>query len=130
MVETKHLSPKVLIVDDEDLIRELISKAIARLRTDAEIHEAKDGYEAGCKITSIVPSFVILDLKLPGMDGFKVCQSIRSNKSLVNTRVLAISAFNSDETRRRALEAGANDFLGKPFDSGELQRKLSVLLAG
>ncbi len=118
----------VLIVDDEEPIRKILRRTLQKLFPDAQIHEAEDGFAAGQKIAQMVPSLVILDLKLPGVDGFKVCRGIRSEKRLKKTKVLAISGHNIEEYRKQALASGADDFLGKPFDSRALKEKLSKLM--
>lgn len=116
---------KVLIVDDEESTRRLISRVLLESYPQAEIHEAADGFEAGRKITQMLPALVILDVMLPGMDGLKVCKMIRSDPRLNGIRILAISGYDAEETRKSCLQAGADDFLGKPFDLQELKKRLT-----
>ncbi|MBI4396385.1 MAG: response regulator, partial [Elusimicrobia bacterium] len=66
-----------LIVDDEPGMRQFIIDIVRAFSPDAEIHEAADGFEAGHKIASLLPAMVIIDLKLPGLDGLKVCHTVR-----------------------------------------------------
>ena len=99
-----------------------------KLYPEMEIHEAQDGFEAGQKITQLLPSLVILDLRLPGMDGLKVCKMIRSEERLKHTKILAISGHHPAESEKESLSAGADIFLGKPFDMEKLQEKLERLL--
>jgi CheY-like chemotaxis protein len=120
-------NPKILIVDDEEHIRKLISRSLKKTYPDVEIHEAADGFEAGQKLATIVPFLVLLDLKLPGMDGFKVCELIRNSTKLKSVKVLAISGHNTEEYRARSLASGADDFLGKPFSVLELMEKITKL---
>lgn len=122
------VSLRVLVVDDEPEMRRFILRALAGHIPEAEVHEAADGFEAGHKIASLVPTLVILDLRLPGMDGFKVCATVRADPKLKNVKVLAISGLSGDDTRRRILDAGADLFLPKPFDAEELGAALTKVL--
>lgn len=121
-------SPQVLIVDDEDQVRKVIRRTIKKYHPQVEIHEAVDGFEAGQKVTQLLPSLVILDLRLPGIDGLKVCKIIRSDERLRNTRILAISGYTPEESEKQSFNAGADDFLRKPFDINELKEKIAGLL--
>jgi len=115
---------KVVIVDDEPAVRRLIARVISDLDSAIEVHEAADGFEAGHKIASLVPRVVVLDIRLPGIDGYKVCEMIRSNDRLKQTLILAVSGHDPEESHKRALEAGADDFFAKPFDAVQLREKL------
>lgn len=126
MVQIAH--PKVLVVEDEPAIQRLISKVIARSWPNARIEGALDGVAAGRKLLEFMPSLVVLDLKLPGVDGFDICRALRNNARLKNIVVLAVSGLNTDEAEREAREAGADDFLAKPFTSDDLENKLSQLM--
>jgi CheY-like chemotaxis protein len=119
---------RFLIVDDEPEMRRFVSRALQKHFPQAEIHEAGDGFEAGHKIASLRPALVILDLRLPGMDGFKVCRTVRGDPTLKGVKILAITGFGVDESRRQILEAGADGFLPKPFGPDELVAKLREFL--
>src|SRR5262245_52489393 len=84
---------KILIVDDESEMRRFIVRVIKKNYPQAEIHEAADGFEAGHKIASALPALIILDLRLPGVDGFKVCQTVRADERLKEIKVLAITGY-------------------------------------
>lgn len=118
---------EILIVDDEEQIRRMVRRALQKAYPKALVYEAVDGFEAGQKIAQIIPALVILDLKLPGIDGFKVCRIIRSNEKLKNIRILAISGYNVEESKRQVLSAGADDFLGKLFDLKDLNERIAKL---
>ena len=119
---------RVLIVDDEASVRRLVARIIKKSRPSAEVHEAASGFEAGHKIISLMPSLIVLDIQLPGIDGLKVCQMIRNDSKLKGIRVLAISGHNVEETRRDILKAGADDFLPKPFTPDEFASRLAALV--
>ncbi len=121
--------PRILIVDDEPETRSLIKRVVRKLYPVVEIHEAADGFEAGHKVADLLPSLVVLDLRLPGMNGIKVCRTIRSNSKLRGIKILAMTAYSIEESKKRIMEAGADDFLAKPFDTGELAGKVQKLLS-
>ncbi|MBI4056832.1 MAG: response regulator, partial [Elusimicrobia bacterium] len=75
-----------------------------------------------------IPSLVLLDLKIPGIDGLRVCQMIRKDENLKKIKILAISGNAVEEARKQILAAGANDFLAKPFGIDELSAKLEKLI--
>jgi CheY-like chemotaxis protein len=117
--------PTVLIVDDEPNIRRLVARIIASVHPQAEVLSAADGFEAGKLTAAHEPSLVVLDVQLPGIDGLKVCRSIRADERRRRTKILAMSGRNPEETRRELLEAGADAFLAKPFSVEEFKDKLT-----
>ena len=118
----------ILIVDDEAPIRKVVRRSLLKIYPAAVISEAEDGYEAGSRVAQILPSLIILDLKLPGLNGFKVCRAIREDPRTKHIKILAVSGHNIDESRKNILAAGADDFLGKPFDIDTLKEKVLKLL--
>lgn len=121
-------APRILIVDDEPEMRRFIHRVLTTRFSNAEVHEAADGFDAGHKIATLMPSLVILDLRLPGMDGFKVCRTVRADPAFKDVKILAISGVGVDEARRMILDAGADAFMPKPFDSTELEAGVKKLL--
>jgi excisionase family DNA binding protein len=119
---------RLLVVGDEPEMRRFILRVIANHFPDAEVHEAADGFEAGHKIASLLPALVILDLRLPGVDGFKVCRTVRADEKHKDVKILAITGIGVDEAKKQILDAGANAFLPKPFDSDELAAVLKRML--
>ena len=106
-------SKKVLIVEDEPFLRELCSKKLTMLNYDVEI--AIDGKEAIKKINSVKPGLVLLDLIIPGIDGFKVIEKIRSHpdKEVNKIPVVVLSNLGQQEDIDKAVNLGANDYLIK-----------------
>ncbi len=109
---------KILIIDDDKRFLKSFIALLKKRIGKCEIHTASDGFEAGRAFTRIKPDLILLDLKLPGIDGFRVCKLIRKydNKSII----IAITGYNSDESRRKALSAGANYYFAKPANIDEL----------
>ncbi|MBI4370327.1 MAG: response regulator, partial [Elusimicrobia bacterium] len=112
--------PICLIVDDEETIRHVVARAVVKVAPQIQVHEAADGFMAGRKITQLNPMIVVLDLRLPGVDGFEVCRMIRQDAHLSEVKILAISGYADDAMKSKILKAGADDFMAKPFDNKEL----------
>ena len=119
---------KVLIVDDEENIRKVVRRALTRNIPRVDIYEAQDGFEAGKFALDILPSLVILDLNLPGVDGFKICRNIRKDPRFKETRILAITGQDTEEYKQRIIKEGADDYLAKPFDVKMLMEKIFRLI--
>lgn len=118
----------LLIVDDDPAIRKMIRRVIEKEIEDVNLQDAANGFEAGEMISSLLPSLVILDIRLPGMDGFAVCKRIRLNKALKKIKILAISGDTSKEMRDKSIKAGADAFLAKNDLSDELSALTKKLL--
>jgi len=114
---------RILVVDDEPTIREMLSY---NLRRDGFIVEtADDGREALALARSTPPDLVVLDIMLPGMDGFQVCRVLRQES---NVPILVLSARGEEFDRVHGLELGADDYLTKPFAMRELLARVRSLL--
>ncbi|OGR82456.1 MAG: hypothetical protein A2902_03500 [Elusimicrobia bacterium RIFCSPLOWO2_01_FULL_64_13] len=107
---------KALIVDDEDNIRRVIRRALTKNVPKVEVFEARDGFEAGKMLLDAHPHLVVLDLMLPGINGFRVCSNIRKDPRFMKTKILAITGRDTDENREKILKEGADAYLAKPFD--------------
>ena len=119
---------KFLIVEDDAEYRRLMVKMVSAAYPGSEIDEAGDGFAAGHKVHAFFPTLILLDLHLPGVDGFRICEMIRGDEDLKEIKILAVTGYNTVEARERALNSGADDFLGKPFGAEELELKLESLL--
>lgn len=119
---------RILIVDDEASIRKIIIRAINKAKLDVETEIACDGFEAGSQVANFKPDIVILDIKLPGVDGFKVCEQIKSNNATQDIKIIAITGYPSEEIKKRILNCGAADFISKPFVLDELIDKINAQL--
>ena len=120
----------VLVVDDDADFRKIVTGLIRSRIKGVVIHQAGDGFLAGKKVEELKPDVVVLDLRLPGIDGFKVCEHIRRDPDLARTRIVVISGMAGPEARRRILQAGADVFLSKPLGISELAETVEKLLAG
>lgn len=122
---------RVLIADDEPMIRELVQELVLSAADEpVEVETAGDGYDALLKVGSFQPDLLILDLKMPRMDGFEACRSIRANPEMAHVRILAMSAFAGNGNRERILEAGAVHCFDKPLAVAPFQEAIRRLLRG
>jgi len=115
---------RILVVDDEASVRGVLLRYLKGFFPEAELLEAADGFQAGKLVAGNLPGIVILDLNLPGVDGFEVLRSIKSDPRLKEIKVLAITGYHVAEWKQRALDAGADAFLPKPVEGEALERCL------
>ena len=125
----KHDEKRALIVDDDEQIIRLILRVLKKWDPKLKVETAKDGFEAGQKLESFSPHLVVLDLMLPGINGFRICKNIRSNKKTKEIKILAISGENTEETRKNFLNYGADGFLAKPFSIETFNHTINKLLS-
>jgi putative two-component system response regulator len=118
--------PSVLVADDVQANRELLDGHLAAL--GYEVREAADGQAALDAIELAEPDLVLLDIEMPKVDGLEVCRRIKSHPLRRLVPVVLITARSDRATRLAGLQAGADDFLTKPFDAQELLVRTKVLL--
>ncbi len=117
--------PKILVADDEpDMLRYLKSQ----LEREFTVLEAVDGNQAVEKTRQFLPDLVLLDMMMPGKDGVQACREIKSTVSTQAIPVILLTARADEETRIASLDAGANDFLTKPFSATELHIRVRNLV--
>lgn len=114
---------RILIVDDDENIAELISLYLVKECFDTEI--AEDGEQALIKFKEYQPHLVMLDIMLPGMDGYDVCREIRKTS---NVPIIMLSAKGEVFDKVLGLRIGADDYMVKPFDSNELVARVQAIL--
>ena len=119
-------SKKILIVDDDSHIQKLLTKILSAQKYETAV--ASDGFEAGVKVTEFKPGLIILDLFMPGMDGFEVCKRIKKNPLSSQIKILAITGYDTEENKNRILEAGADCYVVKPFENDEFLQQIEDLL--
>lgn len=117
---------KILIVDDEANIRELIG---FNLKNEGyNIITAGDGITALKTIREEKPSLILLDLMLPGLNGFEVCKEVRKDKELSSTPIIILSAKDAEFDKVLGLELGADDYITKPFSVRELVARVKAVI--
>ena len=126
MDEGKRDTALVLVVDDERDIRELVMLRLEQ--AGYETKEAKNGEEALELIGRLRPDLVVLDVRMPDMDGYQICERIRADAAVKETPILLLSASVHEHEVQEGLDAGANDYLPKPFKPQELRERAAALL--
>ena len=120
--------PRILVVDDDASIRTIVTKSLEQLPFPVEIQSASNGVEGFEMVQNIHPDMVVLDIMMPGMDGFEVCQKLRSQVETAFIPVIMLTANPSEEGRIKGYLAGTDDYLAKPFNVAELHARVSRLL--
>ena len=114
---------KVIVADDDEMIRELVKASLAP-DPRIEIHTARDGQEAVELALRELPDLVILDVRMPRMDGYEACAAIRADPGLTGTTVLMLTAMGQESDVQRGFDAGADDYFIKPFSPTALLEKV------
>lgn len=117
---------RVLIVDDDEQLTRYLVKLLDGLKTEVILETASDGFIAGLKIREFEPHVVLLDLMMPGLDGFKVCSVLKSKQNTKSIRVIAMTGYPSKENVEKILAAGAEVCLPKPVDEKLLLKHLGL----
>ncbi len=124
MAERRH---RVLVVEDEDNIALALDFLMTREGYDHD--RVADGGAALARIRAMLPDLVLLDVMLPGVSGYDICQGVRRDPSLRDVKILMMTARGSSAERRRGEEIGADGFIAKPFELKELRLEVRRLLA-
>lgn len=120
------VKPKVLCVDDEPQNLRLLEVLLAG--NGYEVIKAENGRQALEIVRHQAVDIILLDIMMPEMDGFEVCRLLKSNEKYRNIPVIMITSLTSREDRIKGIDAGAEDFISKPFDVGEVLARIRMLL--
>jgi CheY-like chemotaxis protein len=120
------LSRRVLLVDDEDSLRKVLKDLLER--EGYEVSEARDGVQDLDQVDRIGPDVIVLDLNLPGLDGYGVLTQLRSRPATAEIPVIVLTAKGDEDNEVRVFELGADDFLQKPFRARALSARLEAVL--
>jgi DNA-binding response OmpR family regulator len=121
------LSQSVLIVDDEPMARTLLRLMLVRAGFD--VAEAENGFDALEKVEGKTPDLILLDVMMPGMDGFTVCQKVRARHDTAELPIIMLSAKTDIDSINRGLSAGATKYLTKPISPEELTKHVRDALS-
>jgi len=116
----------VLIVDDDPNARDTLEALL--FQEGYSLAFASDGVEALAKAAELTPDLILLDVMMPGLDGFEVCQRLRADPLLAEVPVIMITALDDRGSRLRGIEVGADDFISKPLDGVELQARVRTVI--
>ena len=117
---------RILIADDNQANCELLDAYLAGL--DCEVDFAVDGQDTLDKVQSFKPDLILLDIMMPKLNGFEVCQQIKSDSELKRIMILMVTALNERGDIERAVQAGTDDFLSKPVNQIELVKRVENML--
>ena len=118
---------RVLLVDDEDSLRKVMTDLL--VRDGFDVVEARNGVEALDQVDRHAPDVVVLDLNLPGMDGYSVLSELRARPATRHLPVIVLTAKGDEDNEVRVFELGADDFLSKPFRAKALTKRLELILS-
>jgi two-component system, OmpR family, response regulator len=118
----------ILIVDDDKDLNSLMKQYLSKKYPDMDIHQAFDGFEAGRLLAETKPGVVILDIDLPGVNGHKLAQNIKSNSGVAQPLIIAVSGLDDPEERDLILKEGADAFIGKPLELDRLHETIEELI--
>jgi putative two-component system response regulator len=119
---------RILVVDDSAENIKLVRDILTRQKPKYEIRSAANGYEAIEKVKDFVPDLIMLDVVMPGLNGFEVCKILKEDPKTRLIPIVMITALDSQQDRLKGLEAGVDDFVSKPFNVYELLARLKNLL--
>jgi DNA-binding response OmpR family regulator len=119
-------SPKILAVDDEPEITDLMHYHL--VRAGYAVTTAANGWEAIQSVKDDRPDIILLDLMLPDLDGFGVCEILRRDPLTATIPIIVVSAWSSPDSRNLGLELGALDYLTKPFSPSDLVARVNRLV--
>lgn len=117
---------KIVVIEDDPLIQKLISQTLRR--EGYEVVTANDGSAGLRTVMETNPNLVVLDISMPGLDGYQVCQHLRSDPATANLPIIMVTAMARPADQRRGFETGADDYLPKPFALADLVTRVQSLL--
>lgn len=115
---------KILIIEDEDEMRNMLRVSLV----EHEVHLAANGIDGLLAATRQKPDLILLDVNMPGIDGFEVCRRLREDHELADTPVIFTTTQGELSDRLEGFDAGADDYVTKPFDLTELQMRIRAVL--
>ena len=121
------ISSNILIVDDEADLRRLTRNVLAPM--GYRLREAADGEEALQEVQKEIPDLIILDVRMPGRDGFSVCQQLKQDVKTKLIPIIILTSLHQVEDRITGIESGADEFISKPFLATDLRARVKSLLA-
>lgn len=119
---------KILVVDDDQQVLDSIVKNLRLFCSDFEVMSADSGYEAGILVSQFSPHVIILDIMMPQLDGFKVCESIKSNPETKDIIIIVLTGYSSKENEEKAYQCKADKVLFKPLQTKLLATEIRELI--
>jgi len=116
----------ILVVDDDEGSRDRLQTLLTK--EDCEVVLATDGFEALAQASAYIPDLILLDVMMPGLDGYEVCRRLRADPVLAEVPVIMVTALDDRDSRLAGIEVGADDFISKPYDRIELRVRVRAIL--
>jgi excisionase family DNA binding protein len=126
--KTTEERKKILVVDDDKIIVETIVQALEEDEFGYEMISASDGFEAGLQVNHFKPDLLILDIMMPDINGYEVCQKIKSSPETKDTKIIVLSAYLDDDAFNQMKEHGADACFSKPLPLEQLKFEVAKLL--
>src|SRR6266850_6427908 len=127
MMDNNRANPTILVIDDEPYILRSLSYLLAR--EGYTVETAANGEEGLQRVRSLRPPLVFLDIMMPQMNGYEVCEQVKQDSSLDSTYVIMLSAKGQQIDRERGLLGGADEYMTKPFSPREVAQRVRTILA-
>lgn len=119
---------RILLVDDDEALLAALKETLEEILPACVVDTATSGYEALVQVGAFRPDVLVLDIRMPRLDGFEVCRRLKRRRDTASIRILAVTAYPEAEVRQRILDCGADDFLEKPFAIEKFRSKVMALL--
>ena len=119
---------KILVVDDDKIIVETIVQALEEDEFGYEMISASDGFEAGLQVNHFKPDLLILDIMMPDINGYEVCQKLKSVSETQDIKIIVLSAYLDDDAFKKMKEYGADACFSKPLPLEQLKYEVAKLL--
>ena len=126
--DMRLVNQSVLVIEDSASVRRLIEVCLRVLAV--QLSAAEDGIKGLALARELRPDAIVLDIGLPGMDGWEVLRHLRADQATADIKVLILTAHAQPEVAEQAVAGGADDFMTKPFRPTELRERIEKLLAG
>jgi excisionase family DNA binding protein len=126
LTETDGNEARILIVDDDKQLSGYLRELFTTLPYNIDVEVADDGFAAGSMVLQFKPNIILLDLMMPGMDGFQVCKRLKSGQITRDVRIIAMTGFPSKENIDRILLAGAETCLSKPVSKDTILNAIGM----
>lgn len=119
---------RILVVDDDKIIVETIVQALEEDEFGYEMISASDGFEAGLQVSHFKPDLLILDIMMPDINGYEVCQKVKSSPETKDVKIIVLSAYLNDEAFKQMKDYGADACFSKPLPLEQLKFEVAKLL--
>lgn len=117
---------RVLIIEDDEQFAEYLEKVLTRLTEPVEVAVANSGFDAGFLARDFSPDAILLDLMMPTLDGFEVCDRLKRDPQTKDIRIVAMTGYYSEENLTRIVTLGASECLAKPFEVEDMLRAIGL----